>query len=631
MGPHLVRCAFGAVLTAFSLLAIAAPGGAVGSVRVTPQDRAATHALLEARYVYEQALLAAAPASVVAEEGFVGALGGECPGVLAGAPQETLKTLFESPLRSSSPRQIGEANRESRQLDDLQSELSLALDGPLIDSDRQAALSYARTVKSLHWTSSTLTVLEHMSAVELEEEVRSAPPQVCADMKAWVSSGYKTLSPATKTLIGEQETVLIQYFRALRELLASFHSSEPLVIDPVLIYEGPREKTLVQKTDVLAADLKSARKDLGSIKMDLERTLGLTAHTETQPETKEAHEGPPKGSVEIGHGKTAAGGDYTVWLEPKPGSSPYAPRCPLSMEVFETEADIHGGERQEIDGTGVNEVCLSRSHPGAPRVQCHGNALTIDAQTLPRTRTVRLRLSNGRQITTRVALVPAKLGGPAGFYYQAVRGSSPIPVELTEVDAHGNVLRTLRLPRTAACVQQRPKLLPGGHRTIARGTLPQGPGFSITGERYSVTGKIHFGLGVEVAANAEAGGLIGGDSTIAVGVEPKPKPKPTPSPPFALQLKTGCEPHEYAILYGILKDPTDTVLARSSGRPQPLRRVRIPASLHVHGVLAYIALPTVPNELLVRTPTGKTVFTEKLASRARTTRETCEGEAEGPG
>ncbi len=73
------------------------------------------------------------------------------------------------------------------------------------------------------------------------------------------------------------------------------------------------------------------------------------------------------------------------------------------------------------------------------------------------------------------------------------------------------------------------------------------------------------------------------------------------------------------------------VLARSSGSLRPLQRVRIPASLHTHGVLAYIALATVPNELLIRTPTGKTVFTEKLASRARTTREACEGEAEGPG
>jgi len=96
-------------------------------------------------------------------------------------------------------------------------------------------------------------------------------------------------------------------------------------------------------------------------------------------------------------------------------------------------------------------------------------------------------------------------------------------------------------------------------------------------------------------------------------------------------MKTGCQPHEYAILYGVLKAPTDTVLARSSGSLQPLQRVRIPASLHVRGVLAYIALPALPSEVLVRTPTGKTVLTENLANRAREAKETCEGEAEGPG
>jgi hypothetical protein len=212
------------------------------------------------------------------------------------------------------------------------------------------------------------------------------------------------------------------------------------------------------------------------------------------------------------------------------------------------------------------------------------------------------------------------------FYYQVVRGPSPVPVALIELDAHGRMLRTVRLPRTARCARPSLKLLPGGIRTIARGSLPQGPSFSIIGERDSLMGKIHFDLRVEVAAGAEVGDLIRGASSIVVGGHLKPKP----SPPFALKMRTGCQPHEYAILYGVLKAPTDTVLARSSGSLQPLRRVRIPASLHVHGVLAYIALPAVPNELLVRTPTGKTIFTEKLAGRALTAKETCEGEAEGP-
>jgi hypothetical protein len=73
------------------------------------------------------------------------------------------------------------------------------------------------------------------------------------------------------------------------------------------------------------------------------------------------------------------------------------------------------------------------------------------------------------------------------------------------------------------------------------------------------------------------------------------------------------------------------LLARGSGGLQPFQQVRIPANLHAHGVLAYIALPALPSEVLVRTPAGKTVLTENLARPAREDKETCEGEAEGPG
>ncbi len=614
--------AFWTVLAALFLVVLAAPAGAFANARVTPGDRAATRAYLQARYAYEQALVASAPASVAAVEGLASSLGGECPGVLAGAAHEPLRTPLESPRRNLSPKQIGESNRESRQRGDLQGELSIALDLRLIEPDRQAALAYARAVGSLRWSNEALTVLEHTGAAGLEWDLQSAPPGVCADMKAWVASGYKMLSPATKKLIGEREAVDRPLLRVLRRLLASFRGP-----DPMLAYEGPRERALARKIDGLERELESARKSLAGVEVGLERTLGLVSGAETA-----IHEGPPKGSVEVGHGRTAAGGSYTIRIEPKQSKAHPHPAplgCQISVELSESETNRNSQGVIRSIGGGSSERCLSRSHPEAPSVQCdNGNGrLTIEAQTLPRARTVRLRLSDGRQITSRVAIVPARLGGPIGFYYQVVRGPSPVPVALTEMDAHGRVLATVRLPRTAKkCVKQSLKLLPGGLRTIASASLPQGPSFSIIGERYSFMGEIHFDLHVEVAAEGVGDAFIGGTGIVAVGGAPKPKARP-----FALQVKTGCQPQEYTILYGVLKAPKDKVLARSPGGLQPLRRVRIPASLHVHGVLAYIALPAMPSELLVRTPAGKTVFTEKLAGRARELKETCEGEAEGPG
>jgi hypothetical protein len=628
------------VLATLFLLALAVPTGAFASARVTSQDRAATRALLEAKYTYEQSLLATAPASKAAAEGLASSLGGECPGVLAGAPDETLGTLLESPSHSASPpkspRQMGESNRERRQLSDLQSELGLALEQAPIEADRQATLAYARAVGPLRWSNSYLTELARIGAAMLERQLQSAPPDVCADMKAWVASGYQTLSTVTKALIREQETVDRPLLRVLRERIAGPAG----LADPLLPYEGSREKALAREIDVRENDLKSARKGLATVERGLERTLGLDTRAGALPESEEAEEGPTKGAVEIGHGATAVGGKYTVWLEPKPGSSSQAPGCRLSMEVFESGGESNSPENREIDGTRVNEVCLSRSHPRAPRAQCRDRGLlTIEAQTLPNTRSVRLNFSDGRQITSRVAIVGAKLGGPAGFYYQVVRGPSPTPVSFTEVDAHGKALRTVKLPRTATCVKQSLKRLHSVIRTIASGSLPQGPSFSISGERssaFSLGGErstsisaTRFDLSVEVAPEEEGGDLISGTGGIAligssVGGSPTPK-----SSPFALQMTTGCQPHEYTILFGLLRAPADTVLARSPGSLQPFQRVRIPAGLHVGGVLAYIPLSAVPSEVLVRTPAGKTVFTENLARRAREAKETCEGEAEG--
>jgi len=96
-----------------------------------------------------------------------------------------------------------------------------------------------------------------------------------------------------------------------------------------------------------------------------------------------------------------------------------------------------------------------------------------------------------------VAFVPARLGGPTGFYYQVVRGPSPIPVSLTELDAHGKPLRVFKLHRFVGCTKHLLKFLPGGIRTLVRDRVPQGPTFSIVGEAYRFFGHIHFALQVD--------------------------------------------------------------------------------------------------------------------------------------
>ncbi len=158
------------------------------------------------------------------------------------------------------------------------------------------------------------------------------------------------------------------------------------------------------------------------------------------------------------------------------------------------------------------------------------------------------------------------------------------------------------------------KFLPGGLRPLVHGRAPGGgPGFAIIGQHYRFEGHDYFAMNVEIT---EGGG--GGESPF--GRRPKL---------FTSNIWTSCKPHEYAILYGLLKAPRDTVLARVAGKLQPLARVTIPASFHADGVLVYVAAATVPSELLVRTPSGKTLVSESFGRRATEETEQCEGESEG--
>jgi len=159
--------------------------------------------------------------------------------------------------------------------------------------------------------------------------------------------------------------------------------------------------------------------------------------------------------------------------------------------------------------------------------------LTVTINTLPAARSVRLGLSNGQQITSRVLFVPARQGGPAGYYYQVVRGPSPIPVSLTELDAHGRTLRTVTLPHIVECTENPIKYLPSGVQTLVHDKVPNGPGFSITGERYRFLGSVYFELKVHVEETTGSGS----GSAHSFGVLGR-----RPSV-LDWQIETGCHPH----------------------------------------------------------------------------------------
>jgi len=140
--------------------------------------------------------------------------------------------------------------------------------------------------------------------------------------------------------------------------------------------------------------------------------------------------------------------------------------------------------------------------PHAPeqQVTCNSGLLTIEANLLPAARNVRLLLSDKRTITSPAIRAPARLGGPAGLYYQVVRGPSPIPVSLTELDANGSHLTVLKLPAVVECAKKLRKVFPHGIVRLVHETPPQGPAFTIRAERYRELGHIHFELKLDEAS-----------------------------------------------------------------------------------------------------------------------------------
>jgi hypothetical protein len=580
------------VLLSASTIAVAVVGtfalGVSLAGSATTTNRASTRAYLLAKYVLAKEAAANAETALGTFERVAKSLESECPGVLAAAPPEP------QPGTSFAQR-VGESRRQEEQLSELESELSSSAYLIITQTDRQAIVAFAKALRSLHWTSRAIAeqVAEEAEAARDDEEVANRSiPSVCADMRFWVASGYKTLSPATKELrLREEPAARPRPRRATRPLVLLLRR-----------YEGAAERLLIARTQKLNEARLRTFKAIDNVESQVAATLGIAHETESSF----AHHRP--GSVVIGKGKTAAGGNYEVLLEPKEpppvarrrGAIGCAPDRPLNVNIISSEGDGISG-------------CYSSSESSAPAdASCTEGVWTIDARTLPAATAVRLTLSDGHKITSRPAIVPPQLGGPLGLYYQVVRGPT-VPASLAELDARGKVIRFSKLHAFAGCTKHLLKFLPGGIRPLVRGRVPGGPSFTIKGEAYRFVGHIKFALSVDINNGGGGGESLSGKRPSV----------------FSWATFRGCQPHAYVILYGLLKDPADSVSARTAGTVQPLRRAAIPAHLHAGGALVYLAASTAPDELLVRDRSGRTVISESLSELAKEAIETCQAETEG--
>jgi hypothetical protein len=558
---------------------------APASIAATPADTAATYAFLQARYQLSEAILQNAPASRSAATTLIEHLGKECQGVLAGAPKEAVGPPSERSA-TATPRASGERQRSELQLQTIQEELALSLSAAIYGPDRAAAEAYAAQVARLSWSDPRIAPLVSLDVRDLEEHLSPPVADVCADMKAWAQSGYHTLAAPSR------EFAVAQKARAeATKAVAALDS----LLSP---YEGPTERRLIRRTQTLAKMLSTTLAgDLRGFS-HLQRALGVP---ESPFETI-------KQEPVLGRGTTEAGGSFVVRRET--AGEQFGSHCKHALAIEITERSK--GSQDFSEGSSTS-VCLGGRPERQPSGECSGEVQSITFAVPASVRSAQLLLSNGRTITSRVVRIPRRYGGPGGVYVQAVRGYSPYPISLTELDAKGDVVRVVQL-KLLRCHREPPEKRPTFVK-LAQGATPEGEPFTIEGIAFEFGGHSSFNLELDA-------GLPARRNVIEVGSAAKPKA-------FPWSLGMECPPHEFAIVYGILSAPGDSVMARTSAGLVPLTKVAIAADLHSKGPLVYGVFATLPSELVVLRSDGSTLYTESLAARGTEEAEFCAGYAEG--
>jgi hypothetical protein len=197
-----------AFLLAAALAVLAAPAQAsAGSA-----DVAATQTYLQANYTLVQIGGAKLKAGEAALASYRRRIEGECANAAARSPQDPEST-----------------------------KLSNELIGGMVTStlrvDLPAIANFIRAVQGLHWSNHKLTSTIQSYVGKLRVLSKLAVPDECADVRAWVSSGYRTLPASTVQFDAQFEPNWVALGELPTGLLAP--------------YERPSQKGLLRRTTQL--------------------------------------------------------------------------------------------------------------------------------------------------------------------------------------------------------------------------------------------------------------------------------------------------------------------------------------------------------------------------------------------
>lgn len=133
----------------------------------------------------------------------------------------------------------------------------------------------------------------------------------------------------------------------------------------------------------------------------------------------------------------------------------------------------------------------------------------------------------------------------------------------------------------------------GSAQTIVRSVVPGGPVYSIVGQRYRFSDHEYLELTIHYAEPQRVREGSSFHSTDTETVE--------------WGMTSGCERRPFVIVYGVLKEADDVVLARRSHKLVPFKRAPLPPLLHYGGTLVYDASSKSSITPIVRTHAGDIV------------------------
>lgn len=178
-------------------------------------DAAAAQKYIQANYALVQAGSSHLGAARTALRAVRSRIEGECPRAAAESPQ----------------------NPDSTQLSN---EIIGAMVTSAYRTDVPAGESFVRAASTLRWSNHRVTSTIQSYVSKLKVLIGLQPPNVCADVRAWVASGYQTL-PASTVRFDAQ---FMPNWVAIGELPGSLAP-----------YERPSEKTLLRRTTALEEEL----------------------------------------------------------------------------------------------------------------------------------------------------------------------------------------------------------------------------------------------------------------------------------------------------------------------------------------------------------------------------------------